>query len=145
MTTIAERIPETERAVETAAPGVRLKLSRPTTTAVVVHVAGDVDASTAPRLHELLAPRLSSVAETVVVDLSEVGFLGVAGLELLSHAQHRAAARGVAFRVVDGPVCVDRALRAAGWTDAVAPHPTVASALSGDTGWELTPPVLPLD
>lgn len=53
-----------------------LQVWRPTSTAVLVHVAGDLDASSAPRLHELLAPRLASTVETLVLDLSALEFLG---------------------------------------------------------------------
>lgn len=102
----------------------------PTTNSMVVHVASELDSLTTPLLHELLAPRLASRGETVVLDLSELRFLGVTGLEFLAHAHHVGRARGTEIRIVGGPVCVDRALRAAGWLEVVPIYPTVAAALA---------------
>lgn len=112
----------------------RLQLSRPTSTCVMMHVAGDIDAHSAPRLNELLAPRLASTAETVVLDLSQVSFFGVAGLELLNHVRQHAASRGIEIRVVDGPICVERALLAAGWRESVPTYPTVTAAIAESSG-----------
>ncbi|MBA8824932.1 anti-anti-sigma factor [Saccharopolyspora lacisalsi] len=106
-----------------------LHVWRPTSTAVVVHVAGELDVSTTPRLHELLVPRLSSTAGTVVLDLSGLRFLGVVGLELVAHARRRAASRAMTVCLVDGPVCVDRALNAAGWSGTIPTYATVEEAV----------------
>lgn len=122
------RVPEP--AAETArGQALALHLWRPTSTSVVIRVAGELDATTAPRLHELLAPRLSSTAETVVLDLSGLEFLGVAGLEMLAHARQRAASRSIALCLVDGPICVDRALRAAGLHEDLPTFATVEAAV----------------
>lgn len=96
----------------------------------MVHVAGELDSHTAPRLHELLATRLKSTVGAVVLDLSGLHFLGVAGLELISHAHCRARGRGIELRLVGGPVCVRRGLRAAGFADELAPHDDVDAALA---------------
>lgn len=96
----------------------------------MVHVAGELDSHTAPRLHELLATRLKSTVGAVVLDLSGLHFLGVAGLELISHAHCRARGRGIDLRLVGGPVCVRRGLRAAGLADELAPHDDVGAALA---------------
>lgn len=111
-----------------------LQLWRPTSTSVVVHIAGELDASTAPRLQELLAPRLASMAATVILDLSGLRFLGVDGLELLAHAHRCGAHRAMTLCLVDGPVCVDRALHAAGWSDTISTYATVAATLAALTG-----------
>lgn len=110
--------------------GFALRSWRPTTTSVLVKVAGDLDSTTAPRLHELLASRPSSTIKTVILDLSELSFLSVVGLELLAHARMRATARGMAVCIVDGPVCVDRALHAAGWSETVPTYPTAAAVIA---------------
>ena len=73
--------------------------------------------------------RSSSTAETVVLDLSGLEFLGVAGLEMLAHARQRAASRSMALCLVDGPVCVDRALRAAGLHEDLPTFATVEAAV----------------
>lgn len=143
MTTVAPRAPDTSTHLSTdlaeepetrAGQTMALRVWRPTSTSVVIGVAGELDAGTAPRLHELLAPRLSSTVETVILDLSELRFLGVAGLELLAHARRRAASRAMTVCIVDGPVCVDRALRAAGWNETVPTIASVEAAVAELTG-----------
>lgn len=111
-----------------------LQVWRPTSTSVVVQLAGELDARTAPRLQELLAPRLRSTLEAMVLDVSGLRFLGVAGLELLDNTRRRAAGRGMVFCIVDGPVCVDRALRVAGWDATVPVYATVSSAVAELSG-----------
>ena len=80
----------------------RARVSRPHRDALVVTVEGEVDAATVGQLHEVLWPRLSAAVATVVVQLTEVGFLGVAGLALLHQAQLRAQAQGLALGLVPG-------------------------------------------
>lgn len=96
--------------------GLSVDLWHPAESAVMLRVLGELDTSTASWLHDIVASWLSSDVDSVVLDLSGLEFLGVAGLELLAHARRRAASRGMSVYVVDGPVCVDRALRAADWT-----------------------------
>lgn len=122
-------------------PYLRLQLQRPTSQVVVVQVAGDLDTATTPYLTELLAPRLASTAEAVVLDLSRVGFLGTAGLSLLMEARQRADVRGVALRLVTGPVCVERALRATGLTGQFALYSALHLAVFAPTAPRLDPVV----
>lgn len=94
----------------------RAWVDHPRSDAVVVHVAGDVDAATAGELATVVLPALATVDSTVVVDLAEVEFLGVAGLELLWHARRRAHSLGVDFwLIVDSPPA-RRALEVSGLT-----------------------------
>lgn len=137
VTTFASATPRTAplpvpRAEESPDPfqALALWLERPTSTSIVVRLAGELDATTAPRLHELLAPQLSSAAEILVLDMSELSFLGVAGLELVGHAQRHAVSRGKVLCLVDGPVCVDRALKAAGWSTTIPRYRSVAAAVT---------------
>lgn len=139
MTTSAPRTPTPPKplpaeagppSTASAIAGIALRLSRPNSTSIVVHIAGELDATTTPRLHELLAPRLSSTAETLILDLSGLRFLGVTGLELLAHTRRRAASRALRLCLVDGPVCVDRALHAAGWSDTIPTYATVETAIT---------------
>ncbi len=114
-----------------AAPqSLELRMSRPSRDTTVVHVTGELDTHTAPRLHELLATRLRSTVEAIVLDLSGLHFLGVDGLELLSHARCRAQGRRIDLRLVGGPVCVRRALRAGGLGDELPLHDDVGEALA---------------
>lgn len=111
-----------------------LRLRRPTSTSVVIRVSGDVDAHTTPRLRELVSQRLASAAEMLVLDLTEVGFLGVDGLELLMQAQRRAENSAISLRLVTGPACVRRALAAAGLTGVLSTFSTLRAATSDLSG-----------
>ncbi|GAB3582753.1 hypothetical protein GCM10027445_56490 [Amycolatopsis endophytica] len=90
-------------------------MSRPSTHTLLVEVGGDVDLATAPRLAEAIEHRFRGAVTLLVLDLSEVTFLGTAGLTVLVETQQTAARRDVALRVTGtGAHPVERALRAAG-------------------------------
>jgi anti-sigma B factor antagonist len=55
---------------------------------VVVTVSGDIDATTSDDLHSAIAGVMQEGPDAVVVDLSEVTFLGSAGLYILSGHSH---------------------------------------------------------
>lgn len=79
-----------------------LRVSRPAPRTVLVRVSGEVDLSTARRLDELLRTRIRSQVEEVVVDLSGVTFISVAGLNSLLRAQLLADAAGARLTVEPG-------------------------------------------
>lgn len=79
-----------------------LRVSRPAPRTVFVRVSGEVDLSTARRLDELLRSRIRSQVEEVVVDLSGVTFISVAGLNSLLRAQLLADAAGARLTVEPG-------------------------------------------
>lgn len=81
-------------------PQLRARVHRPHQNALVVAVQGDVDAATVQYLREVLWPRLSATVEALVVELTEVGFLGVTGLQLLHQAHLWVDERGVALGLV---------------------------------------------
>lgn len=91
----------------------RLRLSYPDHSMVVLAATGVIDAVTAPTLAALLWPRLLTKLSTVVIDLSRVTFLGVAGLELINAAHSYAPYRNLELIVIGGPIAVERALRQA--------------------------------
>jgi anti-sigma B factor antagonist len=84
----------------------------------VVEVAGELDTYTAPLLEacvrgQLVRPGLRAL----VVDLSQVSFLGAAGLAVLARAQHTCRERGAGFVVRGEPhSLVSRVVRRAGLT-----------------------------
>lgn len=88
--------------------------SHPDRDTSVIHAMGEVDAATAPDMDELLAPRLVSKIRTLVIDLSRVRFLGAAGVHVLVEAALRAEQQDMSLRLITGPRCVERALRAGG-------------------------------
>jgi anti-anti-sigma factor len=93
----------------------RLRTAWPAPHAVRISARGELDSVTAPDLAALLADRLWAKPERVEVDLSEVDFLGVAGVRVLLHAALQAGQTGTELLVVAGsnPV-VRRALRVTG-------------------------------
>ena len=93
-------------------PDLRLRTSWPAPHAVLVTARGDLDSATAGELATLLADRLWATPESLVVDLSEVDFLGVAGVRVLLHAALQAEQNGTRLLVVTGPnPTLRRALR----------------------------------
>lgn len=82
----------------------------------VVHVVGEIDTLTAPVLRGRLDEHLPAVT-LLVLDLSEVSFLGSAGLAVLVAAKDDADRRGHVLRLVCGSRIVTRALEATGLMD----------------------------
>lgn len=83
--------------------------------AVVVHVSGEVDSTTAPVLREQLTAAFADAAADrvpVVVDLTEVRFFASIGLSLLVEHHQLGARQGTPLRVVAPAGNMLRALRA---------------------------------
>lgn len=101
--------------------------------AVVVHVAGELDGMTAEELSHCLGGAVSSVhpPAPVVVDLTDLNFLGACGIGLLLDHQDRCLRRGSALVVVANSPAVLRPLQVLKLTDVLG----VRSCLP-----ELTPP-----
>jgi anti-anti-sigma factor len=97
-----------------SSPLLQVSSSRPEPDTVIVNVAGEVDAATAPEVGRVLDAVWASAPSVVVLDLSLVSFLGTAGLAELQDAADRADADRVTLRLVGGPRPVERALRIAG-------------------------------
>ncbi len=92
---------------------VRFDVVRHGDDATVVHVVGEIDTLTAPVLRAQLDEHLPLVP-LLVLDLSDVTFLGSAGLAVLVAAKDAADARGHTQRLVCGSRIVVRALEATG-------------------------------
>lgn len=120
--------------VTSESPTLKVQLWHPTSTSVVVYVAGDVDEPGAQRLAEMLQPRLSSTLRNIVLDLSGVSFLCVRGVELIWQMARRAERNSVTLSAVVGVVCVQRAFRAAGLSDVLRTYPTLDQSLNGMDG-----------
>jgi anti-sigma B factor antagonist len=94
----------------------------------VVKVIGEIDTLTAPVLRSRLEENLAEV-ELVVLDLSEVTFLGSAGLAVLVFARDEADRLRHRFRLVPGSRIVVRALEATGLLSLFELADTAAQAL----------------
>jgi anti-sigma B factor antagonist len=79
----------------------------------VIHVVGEIDTLTAPVLRSRLDEHLPTV-RLLVLDLTEVTFLGSAGLAVLVAAKDDADRRQCTLRLVPGTRIVTRALEATG-------------------------------
>ncbi|MDN5751562.1 MAG: STAS domain-containing protein [Pseudonocardia sp.] len=79
----------------------------------VVHVVGEIDTLTAPVLRAQLDGQIA-VVPLLVLDLTDVTFLGSAGLAVLVAARDDADLRGHRLRLVCGSRIVTRALQATG-------------------------------
>lgn len=75
--------------------GLRLVIDQPMPGVRVVQVAGELDLLTVPQLDSCLLSQIDGGGGHVVVDLSEVTFLGAAGLGSLVKAREVAARQGV--------------------------------------------------
>ncbi|MGH3951810.1 MAG: STAS domain-containing protein [Pseudonocardiaceae bacterium] len=99
--------------------------------ATVLAVAGEIDMLTAPRVEEALMLALESRPETLVVDLTDVRFLGSAGLAALIGAQ-RKAGKQIGFRVVAAGTATSRPLHVTGLDQQFVVYPSREQALNGD-------------
>jgi anti-sigma B factor antagonist len=81
--------------------------------ASVLHVVGEIDTLTAPLLRAQLDGQIPGVP-LLVLDLTEVTFLGSAGLAVLVAAKDEAEAHDHRLRIVPGSRIVVRALEATG-------------------------------
>lgn len=110
---------------------VRVSMQRPEPGSVVVHIRGEVDMASIPRLGELIRQRLrAAYLRTVVLDLSEVDFLSTGGLEMLLHAQRRAENRGVTLYIVPDDRCVHRLVELTGTADRFSLRSSVSEAVA---------------
>ncbi|WP_162829964.1 STAS domain-containing protein [Amycolatopsis palatopharyngis] len=114
--------------------GLRISVTYPRRDVVLIALVGELDLSTLTRVQAILDPRLRSTVDKVVLDLSQLTFLAVAGLGLLSRARSRAVAAGTDLRVVVATREVARPLRMTGLDEVLTCYPTVAAAMDCPEG-----------
>lgn len=99
---------------------------------VIVHAAGEIDLSSAPKLDEVLhevADRMSAPGH-VVLDLTKVTFLGSVGLSLLVRYDEQLRSAGGSLRVVTGNRFVARAISMTGLVDLLTLFDTLDEAVT---------------
>jgi anti-anti-sigma factor len=96
---------------------------------VVVHAAGEIDLDSASAFQDGL-DGLEAVTGPAVVDLTEVTFLGSAGLSLLVQHHLRCREAGVRMRVVTGNRFVARTIALTGLADTLALYDTLDEAVA---------------
>lgn len=108
----------------------RMTVQRPVSGVVVVRMIGEVDLLSAPRINELIRQRLTAASlRVLILDLSDVTFIGSCGIELLLHAQRRAEHRDIGLVLVNVSTRVQRLLELTGMTEQFRRHDTVTAAL----------------
>jgi anti-sigma B factor antagonist len=95
----------------------------------VLHVIGEVDTLTAPVLRLRMDEHLAEV-DLLVLDLTDVTFMGSAGLAVLVAARDEADRLGHRLRLVPGSRIVVRALEATGLLTLFELADTAADALA---------------
>lgn len=90
-----------------------LNVRRPHVDTVAISASGQIDENSAAHFAETVAAWLVAPLRTVVLDLSEVDFLAVTGLERLDRAQRSAAEHGITLRLLATHPEVLRALHVA--------------------------------
>lgn len=96
----------------------------------VVQASGEIDTMTAPLLSAYLHDQLVD-AQTLILDLSGVDFLGSAGLAVLVEIKKASDAEDRSFRLVCGSRVVTRALQATGLDELFDIAANVPAALQG--------------
>jgi anti-sigma B factor antagonist len=84
-----------------------------------VSVFGELDQATAPKLRSALGDTLGDVEKSVLVDLSDCGFIDSTGLSLLVEAKRRLAEEDRRFAVCCPDADVRRLLELTGIDEAV--------------------------
>jgi anti-anti-sigma factor len=95
---------------------------------VVAHVRGEIDMATTPGLVERLLPVAESAPSGMAVDLSQVTFMGAAGLHALEEFQHTLRRHGGRLAVVAPGGIPLRVLKVTRMTQALAVVPTMDAA-----------------
>lgn len=91
-----------------------------------VHVSGELDLATAPRLEEALA---DVSTETLVIDLSGCTFLDSAGIRTLVGAARERSTTGSTLRLVTADPGILRLLEITGVDTLIHVHPSLDAAL----------------
>ena len=73
---------------------------RPTSPQVVVSVSGELDLANAPAVDAALRGAEAAGAGDIVLDLTDLDFLGSAGLRVILQADERARARGSSLTIL---------------------------------------------
>ena len=97
---------------------------------LVITVRGEVDMSTGPLLRDRLHEQVRRSGPDLIVDLTQVGYFGVAGLTVLMDVRAAAMSAEVGFRVVAGTRVVLVPLRITGLDCVFDVYPELSEALT---------------
>ena len=100
-------------------------------TAVVLHVAGELDLVTTPILSEACTKALRSRPPVLVIDLTGVTFLASVGMSAIVAAHEAGGEQQTKVRVVGGSRDTLRPIRVTGLDNLLSIYPDLPSALDG--------------
>ncbi len=101
---------------------------------VVLRPDGDIDNQTAPALREALSNALSAGAQTIVVDLDAVTFLGATGVDVLLDGYREGLDLCVNLVLAGGRRVALRALQVTCVIDVIGHYDSVDRALTASSG-----------
>jgi anti-sigma B factor antagonist len=96
----------------------------------VVGLRGDLNPLTAPDFEQILDGQLAARPQALIIDLTELEFLGPDGVFVLVFGAYRAAMDGIGFCVAGTSRRVSNALQASGLIEMLDVHDTVDDALT---------------
>ena len=96
--------------------------------AAIVHLAGEIDLETRSALAIAISQALTTPASLIVIDLTNITFIGSMGLQLLIEAHHDAARTDRQLRVAHGGGAARRALEITGVHQLLAIYETLEHA-----------------
>ena len=114
----------------TAALGLRLNVAEPAPGVRLIIVAGELDILSAPMLEESVHRQLGSDLRALIINLTDLRFLGCAGILVLVNAQEAAQRMNVPLLLVCASRAVLRILKIGDVLDRFAISPTLGDALS---------------
>jgi anti-sigma B factor antagonist len=114
----------------------RATVARLTGSTVLVSVSGELDLHTSERFQQVIAEATAVGAETVLVDLSGVGFVDSTALGVIVQETKRLEGRGHSLLLVTNDPRTLRVLEVTGLDRALRRHATLHDALSERTNVE---------
>jgi anti-sigma B factor antagonist len=98
-------------------------------TTVIIGCAGELDMNTTPELERRIALALKRSPTSMIVDLTDVGFLASHGMGVLVET-HTLCSPAIGFAVVASGRATRRPMQLMGITDVISVHDTLADAVS---------------
>ena len=95
----------------------------------LVGVGGEIDLSTAPAFEAVIAEALEEDPRVLVIDLSEVTFIGSVGLRILAGTQEKVG-KSIPIAVVADHAAASRPMQLTGLDNLISLYPTVDEALT---------------
>ncbi|MGU3436568.1 STAS domain-containing protein [Actinomycetes bacterium M1A6_2h] len=109
-------------------PGGRIVSTRVRPDTLLFTVSGSLDLANVQRFGDCVSSAAQH-ADKLIIDLSDVDFIGTAALSVLSDIDSNCGFRGTTMTLVTG-TAAERVITAARWVPNTAPQTTVADALS---------------